>query len=246
VRSVFATEIHQKSSLCNRSIEEISPKLLATGIESSGNWALISINETDEVLVNQGETFAPCASLIRVGNNSIVVSFTRTRERRELFFGGLSSAIVEQERSPATLRDGFSLAYGGYQTTVLSVNTYKVSYPPFSNSNTLPKVVYRNDRGAALYDDFDALGLGSDFESSTHDSTHKGVTIGENSSTSILGALGLTHGDRVVTINGQNVSNPYDISRIMKEAEDAPIHIGYASGDSSGVVTTTAMITKMG
>jgi membrane-associated protease RseP (regulator of RpoE activity) len=102
--------------------------------------------------------------------------------------------------------------------------------------------VYKNERGAALYEDLDALGLGQNPQPRSPDSEIAGVTIGDNSPNSIFGALGLTTGDRIVAINGHEVSNPQDIGRLMREAGNTPIHIGYAEGESSGVLTTAALI----
>jgi hypothetical protein len=230
---------------CKQSLKDFSLSLRATGIETSGNWALLSINGDENILVNEGGIFADCFSLSKVTKNSIIVSATRTRSSKEFFFGGFSTAHEAGQAAVRTARDGFTTAYKGYKITQVSANMYKLSYPPFSNCNTLPQVVFRNERGAALYDDFETLGVDNNSESKRADVTSEGVPIGKNSSESIFGSLGLTEGDRIISINGKKVSTPKDIGRIMRDSGDAPIHIGYSEGSSSGIITTTVLINRV-
>lgn len=238
------TPLDRGSQTCHRPIEDISLTVRATGVESSGNWALVAMNGREDILVNEGDALGHCLSLSGVTNNSIVVRATTTGEERQFFFGGFSTAHVEQKRPTSNSRDGYMRAVEGHQITPVSSTIDKIEYPPFSNSNTLPQVVYRNEQGAALYDDFEAIGLGRDPQSQAPESGLAGVTIGDNSTNSIFGALGLTAGDRIVAINGHHVSSPEEIGRIMREAGDATIQIGYAEGESSGVITTAALIKK--
>ncbi len=103
---------------CHRSIDSLSLTVEAIGIETSGNWALITMNGQESILVNEGDTLGACFSLSRVTNNSVVVGTADSAQQRQFFFGGVASRQISKKPRLAVSQDGFLRAFEGHHVTL--------------------------------------------------------------------------------------------------------------------------------
>ena len=229
-----------RSRHCPTLLRETSYTLQGTGIEDGNRWALLRYKNSEDELFSPGDVVDACFTVMAVTNNSIILQSRTSADIRTLFLSGYSSPRLETEGLRDS--DGLVRAVLGYRTQPISKEIDTITYPEYSDNNTLPHSIYYNRRGNDFYNDLSAIGLGKDARPQSPDSPHRGVEIGSNSEKSLFGSLGLRRGDRIVAINGHFVTTPREVAEYLRAGGDAPIQISYSDDLNAGTVSTAAMV----
>ena len=215
-------------------------KLTAVGIESGSRWAVLTSGIDDkEEIFQERDIIAGCLRLTGVAPNSVVLEEIDSHESFRLYLngtGGKSRALPPKEAC-------FVRALEGAQSKKVSANVMRIYYPPRSNTSGLPRAVYMNDRGAELFGDEHALGVGQGAEVVYSDGKPRGLRLGANVLNSVLGGVGFIKGDILVSINATGVTSPADVGKLLRAAGNNPVELVYTdAANKGGFVTTYGMI----
>ena len=237
---IIGIPTRHSSRSCPPSLTNLSLTLRGTGVEETKRWALFSLPNSQEELVGPGDMLQGCFTVEDITTKSATLRLHHSDELRTFFLSGHSMQGV----APTQHQDsnGFMRAMTGFTSTAVSPEVDKITYPEYSNNNTLPQAIYLNKKGDALFRDLNALGLGEDAVAESDTSTQRGVQIGSNSEGSLLGSIGLRQGDHIVAINGHFVTTPQEVAAFIRAAGDRPIQISYSDASNEGILSTAAMI----
>ncbi len=230
----------QYTPSCPPTLTNLPYTLRGTGVEETGRWALFSLPNSQDELVGPGDTLGGCFIVVDISTKGATLRLQGNEELRTFFISGRSTKGVDprpQEESSRLIR-----AMTGFSSTTISAEIDKITYPDYSDNNTLPQAIYFNKRGDALFLDLNALGLGEDAVAESDSSTQRGVQIGSNSEGSLLGSVGLRQGDHIVAINGNFVTTPQEVAAYIKAAGSRPIQIAYSDAGGEGILSTAAMV----
>ena len=225
---------------CPPTLTNLAYTLRGTGVEETKQWALFSLQNSQEELVGPGDELEGCFTVVNISTRSATLRLQGSNELRTFYLSGHSAKGVESNSQEPS--SGFMRAMTGFTSSAISPEVEKITYPDHSDNNTLPQAIYVNKKGDSLYRDLNALGLGEDAVAESDTSTQRGVQIGTNSEGSLLGSIGLRQGDHIVAINGNFVTTPQEVAAFIKAAGDRPIQISYSDASSEGILSTAAMI----